>query len=143
MPEYLYQCPNMHKMTRFFSMKNHLSYLDCDVCGLLSGQIITAPLLVKAQPECRYDSPIDGTPITSWAARRNDLAKHGCQEYDPGMKSDYHQRIKDADEKMDKSVDEFVERKVEKMSGTERGKLWSDLTEKGLTADVTRGTYGG
>lgn len=140
MPEYIYQCPVGHRMSRFTNVKNHLPFVDCENCGVIAEQVLTAPLLVKASADVRYDSPVTGEPITSWAARRNDLAKHGCREYDPEMKRDYHQRLKDSETALDKAVDTHVEASIEKMPTKQRAKLYSELTEQGATAEVVRST---
>lgn len=146
MPVYTYRCTSCDNQFEIYHTVKELddkAWRWCWDCTHPLDLVITAPLLVKAAADVCYDSPIDGSPITSWAARRNDLAKHGCREYDPGMKQDYHQRIKDADAAMEKAVDEHVERSVERMNGAQRGKLWSELTDQGMTADVTRSTYSG
>lgn len=41
-----------------------------------------APLLIKPMPD--YRSPVDGKLITSRHARREDLKRSGCVEWDPG-----------------------------------------------------------
>lgn len=46
------------------------------------GEICT-PTLIKDIPE--YRSPIDGSLITSRSARREDMKKHGCVEYEPSL----------------------------------------------------------
>jgi hypothetical protein len=102
--------------------------------------MITAPLLVKAAPNICYDSPIDGSHITSWDARREDLKRNGCREYDPEMKTDYHQRIKDSEAKLDATIEAHVEEAIEKMPTAKRGKLYSELTDQGVQADVIRTT---
>lgn len=100
-------------------------------------QIIGAPLLVKAAPDVCYDSPVTGEPITSWEKRKEDLKRHGCREYDPGMKDDYHARIKASEDSLDKALTETIEETVEKMPTAKRAKLHSELTEQGATLDVT------
>ena len=35
-----------------------------------------------------YQSPIDDAPVHGRKQRREDLARHGCREYDPGEKAD-------------------------------------------------------
>lgn len=124
-------------MNRFMSMRQHKPFMDCERCGMHALQVITAPLLVKACADVRYDSPIDGKPITSWQARQEDLKRHGCREYDPGMKQDYHARIKESEAAMDKAIDATVEAAIEKMPTKQRGKLYSELTEQGVTLGVT------
>ena len=132
MPTYTYACQNGHRFEQFFSLANHCSTLGCTHCDALAHTVITAPIMVTAQPECRYDSPIDGTVIDSWAKRRNDLAKHNCQEYDPEMKTDALNRVKDKERTLDKQVDETVERIFEKMPTKQRGRLASEVVEQGV-----------
>ena len=139
MPWYEYACPNGHHQTRFLLVANHTAHVSCD-CGDLATQIIGSPLLVKAAPNVCYDSPIDGTPITSWDARREDLKRNGCREYDPGMKVDYNNRIKESEAALDKTIDAHVEEAIEKMPTAKRGKLYSELTDQGVNADVMRTT---
>lgn len=143
MPQYDYACPHGHREIRVMPVRQHQPYIDCPVCGGLAAQVISAPLLVKAAADVCYDSPIDGSPITSWEKRTEDLKRNGCREYDPGMKTDYLNRIKDSEASLEKSLSETVEEVVEKMPTAKRGKLYSELTEQGVTTDVTHSTYGG
>lgn len=144
MPTYVYRCDHGHTFEWFWPLSRHTSTQMC-VCGAMAHQVITAPLMVTAQPECRYDSPIDGAVIDSWAKRRNDLAKHNCQEYDPEMKTDALNRAKEKERALDKSVDETVERIFEKMPTKQRGKLASEVVEQGvgLTFDRKQGVSHG
>ncbi len=122
----------------FLPLALHEAIIECPECHDFASQIITAPRLVKAQAECRYDSPVTGEPITTWQQRRNDLAKTGSIPYDPEMRTDYQRRAKDEEAAIDKSIDRHVEASIEKMSTTERGKLHSELTEQGVTAETVR-----
>lgn len=137
MPTYVYHCGHGHYETKYIPLSAHSPISVC-ACGAVSQQVITAPVLVAAQPECRYDSPIDGTPITSWAARRNDLAKHGCRPYDEGMKQDYLRMQDEKQKDLDASIEQSVERSIEKMSTAERGKLWNEVTRGGVDMSVER-----
>lgn len=92
------------------------------------------------QPECRYDSPITGEPITSWAKRTEDLAKHNCEPYDPARKQDYLKRMADNDARLDKAMGETAEEFVEKLPTKQRGQLQSELTEQGYGLDYSRST---
>jgi hypothetical protein len=103
-------------------------------------RLICAPLLVKAQPECRYDSPIDGTPITTWRQRRTDLDRHNCQPYDPEMKTDAVRRRQEKDAAIERSVDATVEEAFEKMPTKTRAKLASEVTDQGADCSYLRGT---
>jgi hypothetical protein len=105
--------------------------------------IIQPPLLVKASPDVCYDSPIDGTPITSMAQRREDLARHDCIPYDPGMKQDATRRVKEQDEALDQAIERDVERAIETMPTTKRGQLLRDIVDKGETIEYARSTPDG
>jgi hypothetical protein len=84
-----------------------------------------------------YDSPIDGRPITSKQARIEDLARHNCRPYDPEMKTDYQRRIADDEKKLDKAVDETIDRTIAAMPARKREKLEAEL-QGGVTAEPVR-----
>lgn len=100
--------------------------------------MITAPLLVKVAADVRYDSPVTGEPITSWAQRNDDLKRHDCIPYDPEMKKDAARRQQEKLDALDKSIDTQVEAAIEKMPTKERAKLHSEVVEQGKTVEVTR-----
>ena len=37
-------------------------------------------LEIHVRPNIAYASPVDGTPVTTWAKRRDDMARHGCMD---------------------------------------------------------------
>lgn len=111
----------------------------CD-CGQEATQIITAPTLVKVAADVCYDSPIDGRPITSHDAWKEDLKRNDCVAYDPEMKTDYERRIAEGDAKLDAMIDAHVEETIEKMPTAKRAQLYSEMVEQGMTADVIRTT---
>lgn len=138
MPEYVYSCRHGHYFSQFSTVANHSPIAVCGTCGEIGGQVITAPSCVKVAADVHYTSPIDDSPITSWAARRNDLARHHCVPYDEGMKQDHLKRLEESDKQLDQAIEEHVERSVEKMSTKQRGKLYSELVEQSATLDVMR-----
>ena len=140
MPEYLYACPHGHTMSRILPVRLHRPFIDCETCGVLALQVITAPLMLKVAQDVCYDSPIDGAPITSWAARQEDLKRSGCTPYDPMQKDDATRRVKEQDAALDRSIEVYAEQVTEKMSTAQRGKIYSELTEQGLTTEYTRST---
>ena len=109
-------------------------------CGLVGEVVIFAPLLVKVAADVCYDSPIDGRAVTSWDAHREDLKRNGCIPYDPEMKTDVANRIKREDRDMDQSVQKHAEELCEKMPTAKRAKLWSEMTEQGVSAECVRST---
>jgi hypothetical protein len=137
MPFYDYSCPDGHLFTKYFSVSNHVGELYCD-CGELAKQIISSPAMVKVAPSIAYDSPIDGRPITTWAAREEDLKRNNCRPYDPEMKTDAANYRKEQQAKLEAALDETVAETITKMPTKDRGKLYADLTEKGEDIVVER-----
>ena len=39
-----------------------------------------AGLTIMVQPNIAYASPVDGKPVTTWAARRYDMESNGCMD---------------------------------------------------------------
>lgn len=85
-----------------------------------------------------YQSPIDGRPITTKAAREEDLARSECLPYDPGMRQDAERRRAASEAAFDRSVEETVEAEIHRMPARKREKLAAEL-EAGVDAAVTRG----
>ena len=139
MPLYEYCCGNQHLFERYLSFQDYSLPQVCE-CGRLGERIISAPILVVAQPNVCYDSPIDGTPITSMAQRRQDMDKHNCQDYDPMMKQDYMARIADSEKALEKQVDEHVDKTWAGMTTVQRNKIAVDVEERGMTPEIVRST---
>jgi len=138
MPIYEYRCGSGHRFTRFDTVANHQSLRLCPTCFAASTQIITAPAMVKVAQDVCYDSPIDGKPITSWAAREEDLKRSNCRPYDPEQKTDAANRRKAEEAALDTMIEAHAEEVTEKMTTAQRGKIWSELTEQGAEAQVIR-----
>jgi len=142
MPIYVYKCTscdNQFEVVR--SVKDHSPYEFCN-CGNLASQYITPPMVfipshMQATGGINYCSPIDGKPITTMAQRRDDLARNDCIEYDPEMKKDVDRRVKNEELKLDKMVDETVDREIEKMPAIKKERLESEMMQ-GLTAEAIR-----
>ena len=99
---------------------------------------MTVPAMIKVCADVSYDSPIDGTPITSWAARQEDLKRSNCRPYDPEMKTDAAHRRKAEEAALDTLIETHAEQVTEKMTTAQRGKIYSELTEQGTTAEIVR-----
>ena len=125
MPTYVYQCAIGHTFERILRIADYATPQDCD-CGLPGRRIITVPT-VFAQKEIRYDSPIDGRPITSMKARLDDLARNNCVEYDPEIKKDYARRVEREQLQLERSIESTVEATVEAMPARKRERLESEF----------------
>ena len=133
---YEYECKQGHRTEIICKLSEHQSSVQCATCGEQAEQVISA-VYGFTKRECRYDCPITGIPITSYAQHRDNLARHGCQEYDPEMKTDAANYRKEQDERLDKAVEETVERSIEGMPGSQRERLGREL-ETGADIDLTR-----
>ena len=125
MPTYVYECPREHRFERILRVADYLQPQMCK-CGRWGKRVITAPTVFASKDVC-YDSPIDGRPITSMKARRDDLARNNCTEYDPEIKKDYARRIEREQLQLERSVEATVEATIEQMPVRKREKLESEL----------------
>jgi hypothetical protein len=139
-PFYRYACANDHTFEIFLPLLKHINHWPCRDCRERAEQVITAPIFVKAAQDVCYDSPIDGRAVTSWDAHREDLKRNGCIPYDPEMKTDVANRIQREDRDMDQSVQQQAEELCEKMPTAKRAKLWSEMTEQGVSTECVRST---
>ena len=138
-PAYSYRCANKHETTKFFRVRDYVEAVDCDQCELAAVRVFTVPVMVTAKPDLCYDSPVTGKPITSWAAREEDLKRHNCIEYDPEMKKDSDRRNQERDAALDASIEQSVSRQIAKMSSAKRQQLIKEVVGQGVTAEVKRG----
>lgn len=138
MPIYQYVCRNRHGFERYLPLEEYSFPQTCDICGMLGQRLISPPLFVSAEPDCCYDSPITGEPITSMAARRNDLAKHHCVPYDPELKKDQIRHQHEHDAALDQSIDEAVEHVWARMPTKTRGTIAREIVEQGTIVTVER-----
>lgn len=137
MPTYAYVCLNDHEFDRYLPVSEFDTPQVCE-CGAPSRKVITLPMIMVA-PDVHYDSPIDGRPITSMAARREDLARSNCVPYDPDLKYDQLRRTARQEEELEKAVEETVEREIDAMPTIKRERLQRELDE-GVTAEPLRTT---
>lgn len=135
MPTYAHTCDNGHD----FDLVLRFSELErpqfCE-CGAPATRVICAPM-VFVQADICYDSPVTGEAITSKQKRIEDLKRHNCIEYDPGMKQDYQRRIQEGEKQLDAKVDAFVDQQISTMPARKREKLESEL-KSGVVAEATR-----
>jgi hypothetical protein len=83
-----------------------------------------------------YQSPITGQWIDGRVARREDLARSGCVEYDESMKTEQTKRHAQEDAALDKKVDEIVEKTIYEMPAAKREQLATELEHSDV--EVTR-----
>lgn len=137
MPLYTYRCENGHQFDRILRLKDYLSKQICD-CGAETKKLIL-PTMINCDiaPWDRYISPVSGKPITSYRERREDMKKHDCVDYEPSLKGHITKHMHDEDAKLERAMDETVEREVESMPVRKREKLAEELTS-GADCEYTR-----
>ncbi len=89
-----------------------------------------------------YRSPVTGEWIRTRAERAEDLKRHGCIEYDEGVKQDYHRRMQESEAKLSRDVEATIEQEIARLPSVKRQRLYSELTEQGLDLTVDRSTKG-
>lgn len=125
MPLYEYSCACGQVFELHRPVGEYAAPARCS-CGNSAPRILS-PTIGYVQRECRYDSPVDGRAISSWAERREDLARNHCQEYDPEMKTDAARFREREQAKLEAAVDTTVEKAVMSMDGRKREKLGAEL----------------
>ena len=138
MPLYEYKCGNQHLTRKLYRVRDYVEAVDCEHCDLAAVRIFTAPVMVKAAADVRYDSPIDGRPITSHAARREDLKRHDCIPYDPEIKKDAVRWQKERQEAFDAKVDQTVSTEIARMPSQKRQQLAKEVVGMGASLEVNR-----
>lgn len=140
MPVYQYKCTEHGVFERFLKASEHRSVSACPLCEAESRQIITS-VSVHIPRSMRWDfdpyqSPASGNVISSDRQRQADFANTGTMEWEPGMRQDKERDAKEAEQELDKAIDETVEREIENMSGEDRAALTQFETQiERLTAE--------
>lgn len=135
MPTYLYKCQCGKQFDRYLSVANYDTPQTCE-CGFEARRVICAPMMVSVK-EIRYESPIDGKPVTSKQARQEDLARSGCIEYDPEMKTDYNRRIEREEKELENKMEQSVNAAIAQMPTKKRESLVTEL-QNGADIDTLR-----
>lgn len=137
MPLYDWECEAGHVSEIY--VEHGVETVKCLDCGKAASKVFLRAPMAFVQPDIHYDSPIDGRPITSMSARLDDLARSGCIEYDPEMKTDQRRRIEREDAALEAAVGETVEAEMAKMPSAKRERLQAEM-EAGLDAVPERVT---
>lgn len=137
MPTYLYQCNAQHRTEVVTPLTGYQSCVPCGTCGATADRLFTAPM-VKVAPDVHYTSPITGEPVRSHAARREDMARHGCVEYDPEMKKDVDRRREESQQQLEASIEQTVYEEIAKMPSAKKAQLAREVIDQGLTPEPVR-----
>jgi len=137
MPTYVHLCKKGHRFDVFLRLKDYDKPQKCK-CGSASRRVIVPTMIAPDMANWdRYISPATGKLITSYKDRREDMAESGCVDYEPSLKSESVKRTQKNDEKLEKAMDETVEREIEKMTTPQRERLDVELSH-GADINISR-----
>ena len=136
MPTYVFKCENGHVFEEFLRLADYDDPQTCQ-CGLVGKRQIVATMI---RPDIaswdRYISPASGKLITSYKDRRADMEATGCVDYEPSLTEGTKKRIAADDAKMDKAVEETVERHINTLDSRSKEQLGNEMER--LDIDVVR-----
>lgn len=135
MPLYEFSCVE-HRFDRFLPLARYAEPQTC-ACGKPATKLISAPMVIGDIPP--YTSPIDGRIIESRSARREDLLRNGCVEYEPGISSSREAELASFDERLDKSVEATIEGELARMPARKRELLEQEV-QAGASPELIRKT---
>ena len=135
MPLYEYKC----SCGRWFD--KYLKLADCGLpvlceCGKQAEKQLSAPFVqTDIMP---YQSPIDGRYVGGKRARREDLRRSGCVEWEPGVREEAAQRRARAEEALDRGLEQTLDAEISQMPARKRELLEQEV-RAGADVIVTRG----
>ncbi len=127
MPIYTYKCGNGHQFDTLRKLSEYKDPLKCECGADCELKIMPTQINCDIQPWDYYESPVSGKTITSYKQREADMKEHNCTDYDPGVKTDFISHMKREDAKLEKKVDDFVDKTISEMPVKKREKLESEL----------------
>ena len=136
-PLHDFMCAKGHVTERLVQAGVELD--SCAACGAWARKVFLTPPMSFVREDVRYESPIDGRPITSYQQHLEDLARSNSVVYESGIKQDQERNERMRDAALERSVDETVDREIALMPAAKREKLVAEL-EGGFTATPQRVT---
>lgn len=124
MPLYEFVCAAGHKFERFLRLVNCGEPQRCE-CGVPAQKLVSAPFVRGDTPD--YVSPVTGEVISGRRARRNDLARHHCIEYEPGLREHNASRRASEEAATDSALDHTLESQLAAMPARKKELLEQEL----------------
>jgi hypothetical protein len=66
------------------------------------------------------------------------MARHGCVEYDPGMKQDAERKREESQQQFEAAIEQTVYSEIAKMPSEKKIRLAREVVEGGLTPEPVR-----
>lgn len=135
MPLYDIVCDSGHRSERFIPLEKFSDPIQC-TCGLPARRAISAPMFTV--DNVGYTCPVTGDWIGSKAQHRENLAKHDCRVLESGEHEANSRRRAEDDAKLDKLIEDHVEKQIESFSSEKKEQLHNELVNGKADLDVVR-----
>lgn len=136
MPLHDYTCTCGNYERKFCKMADLPLPQICE-CGRDMQRRILAPMVQGDIPA--YESPVDGRYISGRAARRDDLLRHNCVEYEPSLGEHQRRRTAESEQKLEDAVEETLDSEITRMPARKRELLEQEI-RSGVDANLVRST---
>ena len=137
MPLYDFRCSKGHRFERFVPLEKFEEVQEC-VCNAPAQRLISAPMFTV--DNTGYNCPITGEWIGSKYQHQENLAKHGCRVLETGETEAAASFRAKEDAKLDKLIEDHVEREFESFSSDKKEQLHNELVNGKLDLSVDRST---
>jgi hypothetical protein len=104
-------------------------------CGSIMTRKILAPMVQGDTPP--YQSPIDGKEVSGRRARKEDLLRNNCVEYEPGLKEAQMRAKAKSDEDLESAVESTLDQAITEMPARKRELLVQELSS-GVDVSIGR-----
>lgn len=136
MPLYDYHCATCNRgEERMLKLADIDQIQSCRHCGFAMNRKISAPMVIGDYAP--YQCPISGKLIEGRKAHQENLARTGCRILEPGETAAHQRSLREADEKLEKSLDETADRLIAQMPTEKRDRLGAEM-DNGLDVEITR-----
>ena len=139
MPVYVFECPEGHRFDRILKIKDYSTPQKCECGKNASRKTVPTMLSPDIAPWDAYVSPATGEYITSYKQRREDMRKSNCVDYEPSLKNHQKKTQRENELKLDRAIEQTVDKAYESMSSEKREMLGKGLTG-GADLQYIRGT---
>ena len=137
MPLYDFRCSEGHRFERFVPLEKFEEQQICS-CHAPAQRLISAPMFNV--DSTGYNCPVTGDWIGSKHQHRENLAKHGCRVLESGETDAAAVYRAKEDAKLDKLIEDHVEREFEGFSSDKKEQLHNELINGKLDLAVERST---
>lgn len=138
MPLYDIRCMESGKsFERHIPLADFEKPIEC-ACGAPAIRLISRVSLALSTVDYGYTCPVTGKEIIGKAAHEDNLKRHGCHVLETGEKEAAVRRREEADARLDREIEQTVEKAIDAMPSDKREVLGRELSS-GVDAAVVRG----